>query len=222
MPGRFEMRHGLDSGPLLDLRREVEASAAFATAVAALGGEAEIVGCSCVVADEDCAAQSWHVDGGHVDASKHAPCHCINIFVPLVDVRRGGGDPRRAASTPGNPPTPREGADAVVVSKRKSSRRGAPAGTEFKPGSHFLTRDLARQMLLARVRKTLRPPVVPTLSPGDAVLFDYRVLHRGTKNTSGGPRPVFVLTVAKPWFRDLVNFPRRALFDGGAFDANAG
>mmetsp|Transcript_25988 Transcript_25988/g.78009 ORF Transcript_25988/g.78009 Transcript_25988/m.78009 type:complete len:142 (+) Transcript_25988:2-427(+) len=119
--------------------------------------------------------RSWHVDGGHLDPAKHAPPHCLNIFVPLVDVRGGGG-------------------------------------TEFKPGSHRLTRDLAKQMLLARVRKTLRPPVVPVLSPGDAVLFDYRVLHRGTRNDLGVARPVFVLTLAKPWFRDLVNFPKRALF----------
>jgi ectoine hydroxylase-related dioxygenase (phytanoyl-CoA dioxygenase family) len=50
------------------------------------------------------------------------------------------------------------------------------------------------------------------VTPGDALLFDYRVLHRGTLNNTGGARPVFVLTVAKPWFRDLVNFPKRALF----------
>ena len=50
------------------------------------------------------------------------------------------------------------------------------------------------------------------MTPGDALLFDYRVLHRGTLNNTGGARPVFVLTVAKPWFRDLVNFPKRALF----------
>ena len=31
-------------------------------------------------------------------------------------------------------------------------------------------------------------------------------------NNTGGARPVFVLTVAKPWFRYLVNFPKRALF----------
>ena len=31
-------------------------------------------------------------------------------------------------------------------------------------------------------------------------------------DNTGGARPVFVLTVAKPWFRDLVNFPKRALF----------
>ena len=101
------------------------------------------------------------------------------MFLPLVDVSRGGG-------------------------------------TEFRPGSHYLTRDLKRMMLVAKIKKTLRPPAVPVLDPGDAVLFDYRVLHRGTENTTGGPGPVFVLTLARPWFRDLLNFPKRALFPGEA------
>ena len=181
MPGRYELRHGLDKAPLVALRRRVEASRAFAAARRILQNEMRVLGCSVVIADEDCAAQAWHVDGAHMSPSSHSPPHVLNIFVPLVDVTKGGG-------------------------------------TEIKPGSHFLTRNLTKQMLLARIKKTLRSPLVPLVSPGDALLFDYRVLHRGTLNNTGGPRPVFVVTVAKPWFRDLVNFPKRALFpdDGGA------
>ena len=176
--GRYEMRRA-PSRDWAALRRIVEASRAHAVAVAALGGEAVVLGCSCVVAEAACAAQAWHVDGGHLDAARHAAPHCVNVFLPLVDVSRGGG-------------------------------------TEFRPGSHYLTRDLKRMMLVAKIKKTLRPPAVPVLDPGDAVLFDYRVLHRGTENTTGGPRPVFVLTLARPWFRDLLNFPKRALFPGEA------
>ena len=175
MPGRYEMRHGLDREPLLTLRRRVEKSLAFETARRILRDEIRILGCSVVIAEQDCEAQAWHVDGAHLSPSEHLSPHVLNIFVPLVDITKGGG-------------------------------------TEIKPGSHFLTRNLAKQMLLARIKKTLRPPVVPLVTPGDALLFDYRVLHRGTLNNTGGARPVFVLTVAKPWFRDLVNFPRRALF----------
>lgn len=174
--GRYEMRHGLSDGPLGELRRVVESSPAYAIAAAALE-EHVVIGVSCVIADEDCAAQTWHVDGGHVSTSAHERVHCTNIFVPLVDLTLGGG-------------------------------------TEFRPGSHYITRDLKRMMFLAKIKKTLRPTIVPDLRLGDAVLFDYRVLHRGTRNTSGGPRPVFVMTLAKPWFRDLLNFPRRALFPG--------
>lgn len=28
----------------------------------------------------------------------------------------------------------------------------------------------------------------------------------------GAPRPVLVLTVAKPWFRDIINFPSEYCF----------
>ena len=87
-----------------------------------------------VIAERDCAAQAWHVDGAHLSPAEHLSPHVLNIFVPLVDVTLGGG-------------------------------------TEIKPGSHFLTRNLAKQMLLARIKKTLRPPVVPLVTPGDA-LFD--------------------------------------------------
>eukprot|EP01034_Spumella_vulgaris_P021942 gene21942-28022_t len=43
--------------------------------------------------------------------------------------------------------------------------------------------------------------------------FDYRVLHRGTANRSENIRPILVFTFAKPWYKDLLNFPHRSLFD---------
>jgi len=48
------------------------------------------------------------------------------------------------------------------------------------------TRDLARMMLLAKAKKRLREAVVPELRRGDALLFDYRILHRGRANLSDG------------------------------------
>jgi hypothetical protein len=38
--------------------------------------------------------------------------------------------------------------------------------TELRPGSQYLTRDLARSLLVAKARKALRPPVAPLLRPG--------------------------------------------------------
>lgn len=88
--------------------------------------------------------------------------------------------------------------------------------TEIRPGSHYLTRDLARMTLLAKVKKTLRSPVKPTPRAGDALIFDYRTLHRGRANVTEEPRPVLVMTFAQSWFRDLYNFPRRSLHDAVA------
>jgi len=56
--------------------------------------------------------------------------------------------------------------------------------TELRPGTHYHTRNLTSMMLLAKARKTLRSPVTPELQMGDALMFDYRILHRGRANLS--------------------------------------
>lgn len=90
-------------------------------------------------------------------------------------------------------------------------RRMGP--TEFRPGGHYLTRNLAAMMLAAKCRKTLRAPVWPALIEQDVVVFDYRVLHRGRANTTQINRHVLVLTYCEPWFEDVVNFPKRSMLD---------
>jgi hypothetical protein len=92
-------------------------------------------------------------------------------------------------------------------------------------------------MLGAMARKELRPTVIPELERGDALIFDYRILHRGKANTShmdiqedreenndlhkeknadrnhgGKDRPILVMTFSKSWFVDVCNFPKRSIF----------
>ena len=85
--------------------------------------------------------------------------------------------------------------------------------TEFRPGTHVYTRNLAPMMLAARARKQLRPPVIPELQLGDALIFDYRVLHRGKANLSNQNRAILVLTFSKPWYKDVCNFPSRSMLE---------
>jgi ectoine hydroxylase-related dioxygenase (phytanoyl-CoA dioxygenase family) len=69
-------------------------------------------------------------------------------------------------------------------------------------------------MLIAKAKKTLRPPVTPALKRGDIVVFDYRILHRGRANQSlTRNRPILVLTFAKKWFVDVCNFPKRSMHE---------
>ena len=133
---------------------------------------------SIVVASPLALEQKWHVDGGHVDLQHHLPCHCINIFIPLVDIHSENGP------------------------------------TELRPASHFLTRNLTPMLLAAKAKKTLRAPIVPTpLHAGkDVLIFDYRILHRGKANRSYHDRPILVLTYAKSWFKDALNFPTNSLY----------
>ena len=85
--------------------------------------------------------------------------------------------------------------------------------TELRPGSHYLTRNLAPMVLAAKARGKLRSPVMPLLRAGSALLFDYRVLHRGRANTSEVDRPILVMTFAKRTFKDRLNFPSKSIND---------
>jgi Phytanoyl-CoA dioxygenase (PhyH) len=150
-----------------------------------------IVNVSLVVSTPGAPAQAWHADGSHVDLDTHWPCHCLNIFVPLTDVTEINGP------------------------------------TQLRPGSHWYTRRLAPLWLAAKARRTLRPCVAPTLTLGDCLVFDYRLLHRGLANaTTTTPldtepniqacsinRTILVVAIAQPWFKDVVNFPQKSLYD---------
>lgn len=125
-----------------------------------------------VVSTPGAKEQQWHSDGEHLDMEHHLPCHCFNIFIPLVNVTDDLG--------------PTEIFPASHIATRK------PAPMTFAPGE-------------------LKAPVAPTLNVGDILLFDYRVLHRGRPNLSGLNRPVLVLIVSQPWYKDVHNYPNRSL-----------
>ncbi|GKY94394.1 hypothetical protein MPSEU_000405400 [Mayamaea pseudoterrestris] len=140
--------------------------------------DVHIINLSLIVSTPGSIDQPWHADGGHLSVSKHLPCHCLNVFVPLVNVTEQNGP------------------------------------TELRPGTHFHTRHLVPMMLSAKARKTLQSPVAPLLAVGDVLLFDYRVLHRGKANQcqrDGDVRTLLCITVAQPWFKDIVNFPKRSI-----------
>ncbi|GET90357.1 hypothetical protein, conserved [Leishmania tarentolae] len=70
-------------------------------------------------------------------------------------------------------------------------------GTEFFPGSH-ISGDRERS-------KSVSPPV----ALGDALLFDYRVVHRGLRNAKSDPRPCYYVTFSKSWYKDTYNFSEK-------------
>jgi len=142
-----------------------------------LGEDCVVINRSLVVSGAGAADQAWHSDGPHLSATKDLPCHCLNVFVPLVDVTALNGP------------------------------------TEIRPGSVSMARNLKVEMLKAMVRRTLRPIAGPSVRRGSVLMFDYRVLHRGTRNASSEPRPVLVYTFAKPYYKDTLNFPKKSVFD---------
>jgi len=69
--------------------------------------------------------------------------------------------------------------------------------TEFRLGSHRRRANDAKRMR--------QDGVAVTCDAGDALLFDYRVDHRGLANQSDEDRLVFFLAFARPSFRDKKN-----------------
>ena len=89
---------------------------------------------SLVISIDGCSDQAWHTDGPHMSTTTDLPCHCLNVFVPLVDVTELSGP------------------------------------TEFRPGSQWYTRDLTKSMLIAKLKKTLRPIETPIIQKGSILL----------------------------------------------------
>ena len=49
---------------------------------------------------------------------------------------------------------------------------------------------------------------------GDALIYDYRICHRGTTNLSlTKTRTMLYLMYARPWFKEHLNFGTEHLFD---------
>lgn len=130
-----------------------------------LGAEYHIPNVSLVLSDSGAMDQGWHADGPHMSVEEVLPCHCLNVFIPLVDVTAANGP------------------------------------TSFRPESHHMTIDLKKKFLAAFMKKTLKPVCTPELRKGSILLFDYRVLHRGTANTTAEARPILVLTFGKTWYQ---------------------
>lgn len=61
------------------------------TVKAILGDDCVVINKSVVVSKPGAETQAWHSDGPHLDITKDLPCHCLNVFVPLVDVDETNG-----------------------------------------------------------------------------------------------------------------------------------
>jgi ectoine hydroxylase-related dioxygenase (phytanoyl-CoA dioxygenase family) len=68
--------------------------------------------------------------------------------------------------------------------------------TEFGPGSH-IDFDIKAAS------------TTPVIKAGQALLFDYRVKHRGLGNRSTEERPLLYITYARPFWVDVYNFDRK-------------
>ena len=188
---RFDVRYRMDEQPFGDLHRH---SAWWPVVQQALGTDAVCLFTGMVVAlgamgsfgsDESVGdPQTWHADGSHLyagDEAVHLPCHCLNVFVPLVDLTAENG------------------------------------ATQFLPGTHKLgngMHDLQSKCGSSNIESV--PQVEACVSAGSAIMFDYRVWHRGGANVTKNDRIMLYFTFAKPWFADPKNHRgTESIFDSG-------
>ena len=82
--------------------------------------------------------------------------------------------------------------------------------TDLVKSSHIQTLDKNRGKKFA---VTANDAIAPELNVGDALLFDFRTLHRGLANKSTINRPILVLTFSIPSFTDTLNWPIGGMFD---------
>lgn len=83
-PGRYDLLTDLNVGGHRDLKVLI---------AALLGTRARRVWKGVLLTEPGGAEQAWHADGEHLfpDRPVHLPVHCLNVFLPLVDVTFSNG-----------------------------------------------------------------------------------------------------------------------------------
>lgn len=91
-PGRFDMLHGTESAAFAPPPLGEEA-AWMSVIRAVLGAESRLLYRGVLMTRPRAREQSWHADGEHLFPAfgLHLPAHCVNVFVPLVDVGADNG-----------------------------------------------------------------------------------------------------------------------------------
>ena len=113
----------------------------------------------------------------------------------MVARANAGGDHQRWHKD-GNHENESDEPHALTVFVPLQPLTAANGPTEFRLGSHRRRTD---------AKRLRQDGVAVTCDAGDALLFDYRVDHRGLANQSDEDRLVFFLAFARPSFRDEKN-----------------
>ena len=218
--GRLDVRHGLRDEPFKTVLAAAIQSRLAAALTALLGDDAEVVAAGNVVAmsmegwvehvdmeegtvlADSMGPQAWHADGPHLFAdapdSPMLPVHALNVFVPLVDLTADKCVPQ---------PLERSSQPCALSERVRPIRALRSGATEFAPGSHVRGCEFAEGCD--------RPTRTILARAGDAIVFDYRLWHRGLPNVSDRDRPLLYFVAARSFWRDDRNYRQgQSLFEG--------
>ena len=87
-PNRYEMTFRMSSEVF---KSASENPVVLALVTAILGPKPKVINVSVVISLPQAQDQSWHSDGPHLSLSSDLPCHCLNVFIPLVDIDQENG-----------------------------------------------------------------------------------------------------------------------------------
>ena len=85
---RFEMTFGMHAD---EFHAVAENRVVVGLVSSILGSDFKVLSISLVLSLPGAKDQSWHSDGPHLSLTADMLCHCLNVFVPLVDVDLANG-----------------------------------------------------------------------------------------------------------------------------------
>ncbi len=154
--------------------------------------------------------QPWHQDGMPLFPEINdmmLPPYAINIFLPLTNV-----DASIEAGPTEFIPLSHVMEEAAVLEKIDKCTNRNVLGDGATGSGDARANDVASEEHGEEVQEEHPGIVSPRLNQGDALLYDYRVCHRGTSNLTQGTRRILYLMYARPWFKEHLNFGTKRLF----------
>jgi hypothetical protein len=121
----------------------------------------------------------------------------VMLYSGVMVARANAGGDHQRWHKDGNHENESDEPHALTVFVPLQPLTAANGPTEFRLGSHRRRADDAKRMR--------QDGVAVMCDAGDALLFDYRVDHRGLANASDEDRLVFFCAFARPAFRDEKN-----------------
>ena len=122
-------------------------------------------------------AQQWHIDSPHESESFNPP-HALNVFVALEDISEKAGPPEVAVGS-------------HVITNHLSNEHLNSKHLLYQTSLEIIPSYLTKAGEIPKTRKS-------SMSAGDCLIFDDRILHRGLANHSGSDRWMAYFSYMRP------------------------
>jgi len=236
-PGRMDTRYKTNQGPFSE-SSVVENDTIWPLVQQLLGPTATLVYSGLIYSFPGSEDQPWHQDGEPLFPEllddNHAaelmasmPPYALNVFIPLSD-EDGALEAGPTEFVPGSHILPvhdvmERVVEYQIMGHTEEDEKGDDEGEKDNNSRGSVSSETSNDDAI--------PPVIisPILKQGDALLYDYRICHRGTTNLThqlaakeggGRVRRILYLMYARPWFKEHLNFGETPLFNTATTNDN--